>query len=91
MESVKESLSFGGQIWRRVYCKLENKEMKSENDIYPHDPLQHTGKKKKDTLAEVEVGIEDIRIDNSYQIRENCMFCQVKSNLQGNASSMVVF
>ena len=52
MESVKESLSFGGQIWRRVYCKLENKEMKSENDIYPHDPLQHTGKKKKDTLAE---------------------------------------
>ena len=53
MESVKESLSFGGQIWRRVYCKLENKEMKSENDIYPHDPLQHNGKKKKkDTLAE---------------------------------------
>ena len=51
----------------------------------------HIKRDKKDNLAEVEVGIEGIRIDNSYQIRENCMFCQVKSNLQGNASSMVGF
>lgn len=47
MESVKESLSFGGHIWRRVYCKLENKDMKTENGIHPHDLLQHTEKKKK--------------------------------------------
>lgn len=51
----------------------------------------HIKRYKKDILAEAEVGIEDIRIDNSYQIRENCMFYWVKSNLQGNASSMVGF
>ena len=51
----------------------------------------HIKRYKKDILAEVEVEIEDIRIDNCYQIRENCMFYWVKSNSQGNASSMVGF
>ena len=55
MESVKESLSFGGQIWRKVYCKLENKEMKSGNDMHPHDLLQHTEKKKKIPLLRVSI------------------------------------
>lgn len=53
--------------------------------------MTHIKRYKKDILVEVEVVIEDIMIDNSYQIRENCMFYWVKSNLHGNASFMVGF